>query len=564
MLDILQLGKSYGPNLVLNNISFSLFTGLRAGLVGANGAGKSTLLKIIAGLETADSGEITFSSSTKVGYLPQNLPKVHEQTIDEFMMHSLGGLLEIKARINQLEQLMENAEKKQISNMLAEYSQLTLKFQENDGNNIDHKISIVMEGLGIGYLERSRRIETLSGGEKTRINLATVLLKAHDLLLLDEPTNNLDEKSLDWLENYLLNYKGAILAASHDRQFLNNLASVIFEIDEHSHQLKKYHGNYDNYKASKALERVKWEQDYQHQQEEIKELKKTIKVTAHSPGHSIKSRDNDKILKRFKRGRIDHLAARLIRNAEERLKRLQDNPIPKPPKPLRIKPYLQLQDIKSSEVIRVDRVSKSFGDRNIFKGISFSLKYNSRAVIIGPNGTGKSTLLRIITGQIQPDDGNIHFAPSARLGVLSQEPELTSSDKTVLEYYRQGFTGYEEEFIFGLVTCGLFRYEEINKKVEQLSLGQMRKLQIARMIATEPNVLILDEPTNHISLDVLESFEAAIRNFQGPVLAVSHDRRFMQQFGGEIWELNEGKLVDHGNTLVSFSKLLAKKSNQSV
>jgi len=548
MFDIFHLSKSYGPVLVLNDVSFSMSAGMRAGLVGTNGVGKSTLLKILIGAESADSGEIIITPGIRSGYLSQNLTIRPEQTIDEFIMQSVDGLQEIEPQMKQLEDSMESASQEQAVDMLSKYSELAANFQENGGYEIDHKISMVMNGLGIGYLERSQLVETLSGGEKTRINLATILLKSPDLMLLDEPTNNLDNKSLNWLEAYLQNYKGTILTASHDRQFLNNVVSLIFEIDEYTHQLKKYPGNYDDYKTAKANEKEKWELDYQKQQEEIGELKKIMKTTAHSPSHSIKLRDNDKFIPGFKHGRIDHLAARLIRNAGERLKHIQDNPIPKPPKPLRIKPDLKLQDIKSSEVIRVREVTKSFGDRNVLRDISFSLKYDSRVVISGPNGTGKTTLLRIITGQTRPDKGDVHFSPSARIGALSQEPELTSPGKTLLEYYRQGFIGYEEDFIFGLVTCGLFKYEELIKKVGQLSLGQVRKLQIARMIAIQPNVLLLDEPTNHLSLDVLESFESAIRDFQGPVLAVSHDRRFIQQFAGEIWELNEGHLMNHGKS----------------
>ncbi len=506
MLTITNLYKSYGHIPVLNGVSFSMNTGMRAGLVGTNGVGKSTLLKILAGLESIDSGKVVLSPAIRSGYLPQNLPSLTEQTIDELVMQSAGQLNEVEIC------------------------------------EIDHEIASLMNGLGIGYLERSRYIQTLSGGEKTRVNLAIILLKSPDIMLLDEPTNNLDDECLDWLEGYLRSYKGALLVASHDRQFLNNVANLIFEIDEYTHQLKKYNGNYDDYKYAKAKERDKWEREYRSQQEEIKELRKIIKSTGRSTGYDFKVRDNDKFIKGFKRGRVDHMASRLIHNAEERLNRILDNPILRPPKPLRIQPNIQIQDIKSSEVIRITSINKSYGKRIILSDISFSLRHDSRVTIVGPNGAGKTTLIKIITGKIKPDSGDIHFSPSARLGILEQEPLLINTDKTLLEYYREGFTGIDEDFIFGLVTCGLFRYEELKKNAGQLSLGQVRKLQIARMIAAQPNVLILDEPTNHISLDVLESFEAAIGEFQGPVLAVSHDRRFIQQFNGEIWELHEGRL----------------------
>ena len=249
-------------------------------------------------------------------------------------------------------------------------------------------------------------------------------------------------------------------------------------------------------------------------------------------------------LSRISRDNVNKYAvSRSIRDAEERLNRIQENPIVKPPRPLRFKASFKSQNIKSAQVIAADRLIKNYGARNILGEISFSLRYDSRVIISGPNGAGKTTLLRIITGKDTAYEGDITCAPHVRIGYLPQEPEISDPEKTVLEYYSCNLTGYAEDFIFGLVTCGLFRYDEVNQKVKQLSLGQVRKLQIACLIATEPNVLILDEPTNHISLDTLESFEAAINAFEGPVVAVSHDRQFIRQFGGELWELKEGKLI---------------------
>jgi len=282
------------------------------------------------------------------------------------------------------------------------------------------------------------------------------------------------------------------------------------------------------------------------QQEEISELRKRIKsaaASARNAGRPGKSRDNDKFIRYFKGQRLQTSTSRSIRDAEERLSRILKDPVPKPPKPLRFKAGIKPQSIRSAEVIKVDGIFKSFGSRNILSGLTFSLRYDSRIVITGPNGAGKTTLLRIIAARDTADKGEVTCAPNVRIGFLPQEPDLTDPEKTLLESYSQGLTGYEEDFIFGLVTCGLFRHEELKKKVGQLSLGQVRKLQIARMIAGEPNVLILDEPTNHISLDVLESFEAAIADFQGPVVAVSHDRRFIRQFAGDVWELSEGKML---------------------
>ncbi len=549
MLNANNLSKSYGPATILNGVTFSLNPGVRAGLVGTNGVGKSTLLKILAGLETADSGQIVESSSQRISYLPQSLFAFSGQTIDDLFRKAAGELREMESRIHLLETEISGATGESLSRLMEQYSEASDQFHQRGGYDLNHRIENILADLGIGYLERSRNIDTLSGGEKTRVSLAAVLLTAPDILLLDEPTNNLDLASLEWIEKYLVRYPGAMLIASHDRQFLNNVVNVIFEIDEHSHELKKYAGDYDAYKTAKAAERSKWEDDYRAQQEEISELRRRVKTTASNMRNAERRkqpRDNDKFITYFKEQHgMQKASSHTIRTARERLERIEADPIPKPPRPLRFKTTFSLQSIKSAEVIRTLDIRKSFGNHLVLDNITFTIEHNSRIVIIGPNGAGKTTLLRILAGQDTEYEGKIALAPSVRIGFLPQEPEFSQLDRTVLQYYSDGLLGHEDDFVFGLVTCGLFRYDELSKKVGQLSLGQMRKLQIGRMVAAEPNVLVLDEPTNHISLDVLESFESAIAEFSGPVIAVSHDRRFIRQFGKEVWELDEGKLIIH-------------------
>jgi macrolide transport system ATP-binding/permease protein len=549
MLNVNNLSKSYGLAAILHKVTFSLSPGVRAGLVGTNGVGKSTLLKILAGQETADSGQIVESSSQRISYLPQSLSAFAGQTIDDLFRKAAGELRELESRVHLLEAEISRASDEGLPRLMEQYSEAADEFRQRGGYDLDHRVEGILADLGIGYLERSRNIDTLSGGEKTRVSLATILLTSPDILLLDEPTNNLDLASLEWIERYLVRYPGAMLIASHDRQFLNNVVNVIFEIDEHSHELKKYAGDYDAYKAAKVAERAKWEEEYRTQQEEISELKRRIKTTASNMRNSERRkqpRDNDKFVLHFKEQHgIQKASSHTIRTARERLERIEADPIPRPPRPLRFKTTFSLQSINSAEVIRALDICKSFGSHIILDGLTFTFGPDSRIVIIGPNGAGKTTLLNILAGQDTAYDGKVNLAPSVRIGFLPQEPEFNQLDRTVLQYYGDGLLGHEDDFVFGLVTCGLFRYDELNKKVGQLSLGQMRKLQIGRMVAAEPNVLILDEPTNHISLDVLESFESAIADFPGPVIAVSHDRRFIQQFGKEIWELNEGKLIIH-------------------
>ncbi len=544
MLVANNIYKSYGPTTILSNISFSLNRGEKAGLIGANGVGKTTLIKILAGIEIPDSGRLVFTPSTTIGYLPQTIGEQTGQTIDEILKKAAGNIQEIETKMHQLEQDMVLVDSENLANLIHEYIRISEEFLEHDGYDSDYRIKRAMEGLGINLLFRSRTIDTLSGGEKTRVNLAALLLSSPTLLLLDESTNNLDSDSLIWLEKYLANHKGAILVASHDRQFLNNVVNIIFEIDEYSHQLKIYTGNYDAYKLTKESERAKWKEAYRRQQEEIRSLQRIVKKTIHSTVHRSKSRDNDKFIPHFKGERRQDSLSRSVRNAQERLGRIEENPIPRPAKPLQIRPNVKLQPvIRSSEVIKAKDIFKSFGTARVLNGVDLTISHESKVVITGPNGSGKSTLLRILAGKEKADGGRVEYAPAIRIGFLPQETGTYLPDISVIDYFRHNLVGYEEEFIFDLVTCGLFHYEELHKQLWQLSLGQLRKLEIARMIATMPNVLILDEPTNHLSLDVLESFESAIMTFQGPVLSVSHDRQFIRKFGEVIWEINDGKLI---------------------
>jgi macrolide transport system ATP-binding/permease protein len=543
MLTVGNLCKSYGINSVLNRISFALNAGARVGLVGINGVGKSTLLKILAGIENADSGKVSFASSVSVGYLPQSLPVFPNQTVAELLMDSLMELKLMENRMRQLEAEMAAEVGSNLDILLAEYSAVSTGFIKLDGYNISHRIEIVLAGLGLDYISRSQQVDTLSGGEKTRLSLAVLLLKNPDLLLLDEPTNNLDAASLAWLENYLSKYRGSVLMASHDRQFLKNTAATIFEIDEFSRWLKIYPGNYDVFKAAKEAERVKWEIAYLEQQTEIKDLKQTLKSTVNIANRQPKIRDNDKFIPGFKSGRMQKTDSRTIRLAQESLYRIEKDPIPKPPQPLSFKAGFEQQSMKSAQVIQAIGISRSFGEKTILNNISLTLSHKSRIVITGHNGAGKTTLLRILAAKDMPDTGSVTYSPGIRIGFLAQEPEATSLDISVLAYFGRNLPGNLNGFMHELLICGLFRFDDVEKKVSQLSLGQFRKLEIARLIACQPDILILDEPTNHISLDVMEVFETAINEFSGPVIAVSHDRRFIRQFGGEMWTIKDGQLA---------------------
>ncbi len=544
MLAVRHLSKSYGAITVLEDISFVVNSNDRAGIVGSNGVGKTTLLTILIGRESIDSGSFSFDPLTEVGYLPQTTPEFSGHTMQDLILESVGNLRQLEERMRILEAAMSIAKDDQVGVLMDEYEQAATKFQDRGGYELDYRIDTILDGLRISYLPRDREVQTLSGGEKARVGLATLLLRSPDLLLLDEPTNHLDFASLDWLESYLAHYKGAILLVSHDRQFLNRAVNQIFEIDEHSHHLKKYEGNYDAYMFAKAAERAKWEEDYERQQEEIKALRKRMRETARNVTHNRPPTDNDKSAYNFFGGRVQNTISRGVRAAEEQLRRIEADPIPKPPKLMQVSSYFNIEPLQAEVVIRASNLTKCWDEICILDEVNFTIASNTRILLFGPNGAGKTTLLKILMGFEKPDRGEISILKSARIGYLPQDPQM-DLDKTVIETYRYGQLGYEGEFVGRLIGYGLFRLEDMQKKVGQLSIGQRRKLEIARLMAEGPNVLLLDEPTNYISLDVLQAFEAAIVTFPGPVIAVSHDRWFIQRFGGKVWELVNGKIISN-------------------
>lgn len=547
LLNVWNLAKSYGAINVLEDILFSIDLHDRVGIVGANGVGKSTLLRILVDQELADAGSFQYATSVEVGYLPQTTPEFYGRTIQDLIWESVGNLRQLEERMRRLEEQMAKASGEQLAALLEAYGSASARFQDRGGYGLDYRIEQIFDGLRLSYLPRERDVGTLSGGEKARVGLATLLLRAPDILLLDEPTNHLDFATLAWLEDYLSRSQAGMLIVSHDRQFLNRAVNRIFEIDEHDHHLKKYEGNYDAYVQAKAAERKKWEEDYERQQEEIKELRKRIKESARQVGHAYRApRDNDKNAPYFFAQRVDSAVSRNVRAAEEQLKRIEADPIPKPTELIRVNSQFNAEPMQSQVVISVDHLTKCWDARCVLDDVSFTVAPYARIVLVGPNGVGKTTLLKLLAGLETPDQGTVQVVASARVGYLPQEADDLDSARTVLETYRYGQVGYEAAFVAKLIGYGLFRLEDMHKRVGQLSVGQQRKLEIACLMAQQPNVLLLDEPTNYISLDVLEAFESAILNFPGPVIAVSHDRWFIQRFGGQVWKLDGGIALRNG------------------
>lgn len=539
-LSITGVSKAYGDNQVLNQVSLALAAGQRIGLVGANGVGKSTLLRLIMGDEDADSGSVRVTAGTEVGYLPQVLVDADALTVRQLLDRALGEVVQLERTLRDLEQRLA-AGGESLAEDLAEYGRVSEQFERRGGYDLAHRLEVTLAGLQVDHIGMERPVWSLSGGEKARLGLAALLLRSPDLMLLDEPTNHLDFAALSWLEDTLLTFRGGLLVVSHDRRFLNRVVTSIVEIDEVSRELKHYAGNYDLYAQQKVAARAKWEAEYWAQQEEIWELRKLIKNKARQVGHTNRPpRDGDKFIAYFKTMRIDDAVSRNIRNAEERLRRLEEDPIPKPPKPLVINPVFDPNALANRIPLVASGVEKAYGDNTVLRDVDLAVYRDSRIVVVGPNGAGKTTLLRILAGVEPPDRGDISRAGGVVLGYLDQEQETMAQDRPVLEHFRNEREGDAESFKAELMSYGLFVYPDLLKSVASLSVGQKRKLQLATLLTTRANVLLLDEPTNHLSLDVLESFENALADFEGPVVAVSHDRHFIERFAREIWEVADG------------------------
>ncbi|HEX2514845.1 MAG TPA: ABC-F family ATP-binding cassette domain-containing protein [Chloroflexota bacterium] len=544
--------------------------------------GKSTLLRLLAGETPPDSGQVVFPRAIDVAYLPQEARFRPGQSIDSLIREAQGRVAEVGARLEAAEQALARGARDEAPALLEEYAALAEQFERLGGYDLEHRINAVLSGLGVAHLAREREMGSLSGGEKARVGLAAVLLRGPDLLLLDEPTNHLDFQALRWLEDFLLDAREgrgagggeaerragrggtgggavaqrggqragrAIVVVSHDRAFLDRTATSIVEIDEHLRDAREYPGRYSAFLAAKQRERAQWEEAYAREQAEIKALREAVRETARRVGHPNRPPpDKDKYSKQFFAEQVQRSVSRNVRAAQEKLRRIEANPMLRPPEPLRLRTEFDSTPPTGRAPLLARGLVRRYGGRAVLRGVDLALEPGSRTLISGPNGVGKSTLLRLLAGQERPDEGTVSLAPSVVVGYLEQEPGTWADDpadpaKTLFEAYRRGLLGLEGALRADLVRHGFFRHQDLDRRVRDLSAGQRRKLQLARLVATGANLLLLDEPTNHLDFPTLEAFEEALQGFPGPVLAVSHDRRFIERFGGQAWELAEGHLV---------------------
>ena len=547
VLQLSNIRKYYGPKLILDGVNLSLNRGERVALVGENGVGKTTLCRIILGDEDYDSGTIRLASGAEIGYLPQEVAGDDDTTVQHYVEQALGALNELREEMQHLEQRMtESLPDDEMTQVLEAYGQIQEQFERRGGYDVDSHIEQIFSGLGIDYIDPQRPLNTLSGGERTRVALTALLLRIPDVLILDEPSNHLDFAGIEWLENYLANYPNALLLITHDRTFINRVANVISELQAKTRQLQSYHGNYEDFLAQREREYQQQVAAYNEQKNEMRELQRTMKQQTHNTkGRISPLEEGDKYIRFFKNMQSDKTKRRKIRDASQRLADLEADKLANPRHEWRIEFRFEPEQLISSEPIRFNGLTKAFGETTLFADVTTFVPNGERVVLVAPNGTGKSTLLRLIMGLQQPDSGEVMISPSAKLGYLDQDGETLDGNQTVLDSFREVKQASDSELMAELHRSGLFADAAlIKKQVGELSVGQRRKLGLARIIASRANMLLLDEPTNHLDPLSLEALEDALIEFNGSILAVSHDRRFVEKVATRIWRIEDNQLVE--------------------
>lgn len=558
LLQVSNISKSYGIDVILSDISMQVLERERVGLVGVNGAGKSTLLKIIAGELSYDSGAIHKAKETRIGYLAQNSGLQSNRTIEEEMRAVFSHLTEAEKELRELEQQIADPalhdNPKRYEEVLNRYSRKSDWFREQGGFEVNTRINSVLHGMGFGSFPPDTIINTLSGGQKTRLALARILLQAPDLLMLDEPTNYLDIPTLTWLEGYLRSYSGAILVVSHDRYFLDAMVTTIVEIERHA--AKRYTGNYSRYIELKAAEYEASMKLYEKQQDEISKMEQFIQRNI--------------------------VRASTTKRAQSRRKALEKmEVIDKPLGDLKKARFsFEIERQTGKDVLDVADLSVKFPekDRQLFQQVSFKLSRGETVALIGPNGIGKSTLLKVLVGQREPQTGNVRWGANVKLGYYDQEQTGLTPSNTVLEEVWGMYPHMEEARIRTVLGNFLFSGEDVLKRISSLSGGEKARVSLAKLMLEQANVLILDEPTNHLDLFSKEVLESALLDYEGTLLFISHDRYFLNKMAERIVELTptgtEHFLGNYDDMIEKKTELeearleaaakLAAKSNQPV
>ncbi|MBQ5533745.1 MAG: ABC-F family ATP-binding cassette domain-containing protein [Lachnospiraceae bacterium] len=521
LLQISNISKSFDGTDILSDCSFHIEENEKCALVGSNGTGKSTLLKIIAGRIPSDSGSISLKNGADIGYLAQQDAVDTGNTIIEELTLVKQSLIDEEAAIRQLERDMKDATGRELEEMMDKYSRLTHHFEMNDGFSVRSEINGMIRGLGFSEEDKERSISTLSGGQKTRVALAKLLLRKPSLIMLDEPTNHLDLRSIEWLEGFLQSYKGAVLIVAHDRYFLDRIVTKVFEIE--NGKLSVFTGDYSTYAARKKELRDTQMKAYLNQQAEIAHQEKVI--------DKLKSFNREKSIKR----------------AESREKMLDK--IERLDKPADIDDAMKLKItpsiISGRDVFSVSELSKGYDDMKLFEGVSFDIRRGERVAVIGDNGTGKTTLLKIITGNLEADNGSFSLGVNVKPGYYDQEHQVLHPDKTLFQEISDDFPAMDNTKIRNTLAAFLFYGDDVFKQVSALSGGERGRLSLAKLMLGNANFLILDEPTNHLDITSKEILENALNEYEGTVLYVSHDRYFINRTATRILALEGGTFTGY-------------------
>ncbi|KRE72232.1 ABC-F family ATP-binding cassette domain-containing protein [Arthrobacter sp. Soil762] len=535
-LNLSGVSHGYGDRLLLDGIGLVITAGEHVAIVGENGAGKSTLLRILAGLEAPDEG--TAVSHGRVGYLAQTHGLPESFTVGAAVDASLASLRGLEAELDRLEAGLADAE----DDELETYGRLQTEYQLREGYAAESRVEAALDRLGLGGLDRKRTLGSLSGGEQERVALACVLADPADILLLDEPTNHLDARGTAWLEDRLAAHRGTVVVVSHDRVLLRKVASTVIEVDAERRTVTRYGNGYDGYLREKAAERQRWVQQYHEWIDAMEAEQRQADTVTDRMGYARK-RDNDKMGFDFKAGTWQKAATSKVRNAQERLRRLEASPIDRPPVPLRLAAELAVEpEVPSGASV----AATESGDDSLLtasavlvaRGVAvpgrlgvtdFAARTGEKILITGPNGAGKSTLLSVLAGTLEPVEGLVQRP--ARIGYLQQELELPQRPTLrLLPAFAAGLGGNIDEHAEALLRLGLFRTSEFHVPVGSLSAGQQRRLALARLLLGGYGTLIVDEPTNHLAPVLVEQLEEALAGFTGTLVMVSHDRALRDWF----------------------------------
>lgn len=517
-----NLSKSFGEKIILKDASFHIEDREKAALIGNNGAGKTTLLRIIMDELPCDSGNVVISRDKNIGYLAQYQDIHGHHSIYEELLTTKQHILDMESRLRTLEQDMKDASGEALESLMNTYTRLSHQFELENGYAYKSEVTGVLKGLGFEEEDFTKQIETLSGGQKTRVALGKLLLSKPDILLLDEPTNHLDMESISWLETYLLNYPGAVLIVSHDRYFLDKVVTKVIEIE--AGNILSYNGNYSSFALKKAQLRDAQYKAYLNQQREIKHQEAVIAK-----------------LKSFNREKS-------IRRAESREKMLDK--IQRLDKPMEIQNQMRIslepRFISGNDVLSVEGLSKSFPGQTLFTNISFEIKRGERVALIGNNGTGKTTMLKILNGILEADAGEFTLGSKVQIGYYDQEHHVLHTEKTIFQEISDTYPTLTETEIRNMLAAFLFTGDDVFKEISALSGGERGRVSLAKLMLSEANFLILDEPTNHLDIASKEILEEALNSYTGTVLYVSHDRYFINQTATRILDLTNQTVVITG------------------